>query len=74
MSLEEIIDQAKALSADEQLQLMRAVEHDRFAKLTRQFAESLPPNVVGEFWHFETTSDGMELMQRELENFRSQMQ
>jgi hypothetical protein len=74
MSLEEIIDQAKALSTDEQLQLVRAVEKDYYTRLERQYAESLPPNSVASFWHFDTTREAMELMQRELEDYRTRTQ
>lgn len=75
MSAEELIDLAKALSPDEQLQLLRAVEEDRFTKLERQSAEMIPPGTVVDVghWHFETTPEGMELMRQELERFRASM-
>jgi hypothetical protein len=71
MSVEELIDFAKALTPDEQQRLVRAVEKDRFTKLERQFAEMFPPGFVAEVWFPDANGEAAAALQTMLDELKA---
>jgi hypothetical protein len=70
MSLQDVLNLARALPRAEQLQLVEAL-NETTGDPDDELLRLIPPGFVAEFWHVHTDPEGMELMQRELESFRS---